>query len=310
MLIKGADFLVEGASNIAAKLGVSDLVVGLTIVSFGTSMPELIVNIMASFNGNTDIAIGNVLGSNIANILLILGCAAVIRTLPAQNNTVIAEIPFSLSAILLVGFLANANLWGAKDTILGLSRMDGFLILLFFALFFAYIFQMVRRDKADQLNKVSMHKPVNMLKESGFVILGIIMLFLGGKWVVDGAVDIAGRMGMSEAFIGLTVIAIGTSLPELVTSVVAARKGNVDVAVGNVVGSNIFNVLWILGLSSVINPLPFNKAANFDVLIVVFSTALILVLMVISKKQEIKRWHGIIFLSSYIAYLTFLVYRG
>jgi cation:H+ antiporter len=310
LLIKGADLLVDGSSNIANRLGVSDMVIGLTIVSFGTSMPELIVNIIASLEGNTDIAIGNVFGSNIANILLILGLSAILRNLPVHTNTVIAEIPFSLSAILLVGFLANANLWGNADQLFGLSRMDGIVIMLFFLLFFAYIFHMTILEKAESANVITRKKAVNMLKESSFVILGILMLFVGGKWVVDGAVLIASSIGMSQTFIGLTVVAIGTSLPELVTSIIAARKGNVDVAVGNVVGSNIFNLLWILGLSSIINPLPFNKLANFDALVVLFSTTLILLLMVVSRKSEVKRWHGLIFVLAYIGYLIYVTSRG
>lgn len=310
LLIKGADLLVDGSSNIANRLGVSDMVVGLTIVSLGTSMPELIVNIIASLDGNTDIAIGNVFGSNIANILLILGLSALMRNLPVHTNTVIAEIPFSLSAILLVGFLANANLWGGDDKIFGLNRMDGIVIMLFFLLFFAYIFHMAIMAKADQANVITHKKPVNMLKESGLVLVGIIMLFMGGKWVVDGAVMIAGNLGMSQTFIGLTVVAIGTSLPELVTSIIAARKGNVDVAVGNVVGSNIFNLLWILGLSSIISPLPFNKITNFDALVVLFSTTLILLLMVVSRKAEVKKWHGATFVIAYIVYIIYVTTRG
>ena len=302
--------MVDGSSNIANRLGVSDMVIGLTIVSLGTSMPELIVNIIASLDGNTDIAIGNVFGSNIANILLILGLSAILRNLPVHTNTVIAEIPFSLSAILLVGFLANANLWGGEDKIFGLNRMDGVIIMLFFLLFFAYIFHTTMLAKAEATSVVTHKKPVNMLKESGLVLIGILMLFMGGKWVVDGAVLIATSIGMSQTFIGLTVVAIGTSLPELVTSVIAAKKGNVDVAVGNVVGSNIFNLLWILGLSSMISPLPFNQITNFDALVVLFSTTLILLLMVVSRKSEVKRWHGVVFVLAYIGYLVYVTSRG
>ena len=309
-LVKGADMLVDSSSNIAKKFGVSDLVVGLTIVSMGTSMPELIVNIIASSSGNADIAIGNVFGSNIANILLIMGFSALIRNLPVNNNTVIAEIPFSLSAILLVGFLANANLWGDGDKIFGINRIDGFVIMFYFLLFFAYIVHTTIAHKKAEENTVTFGKPINMMKESTFVLLGIFMLFLGGKWVVEGAVMIATNAGMSETLIGLTIVAIGTSLPELVTSVVAAKKGNVDVAVGNVIGSNIFNLLWILGLSAIILPLPFNRITNLDAVVVLFSTTLILLLMLISRKSEIKRWHGGIFILAYVLYLVYIVQRG
>jgi len=311
LLIKGADLLVDGSSLLAKKYGVSDLIIGLTIVSLGTSMPELIVNIIASLEGNTDIAIGNVFGSNIANILLILGLSAIFRKLPVQKNTVIAEIPFSLSAVLLIGFLANANLWGPSDTIEGLNRYDGLVIMFFFILFFAYIFMVSKDDKNNGDNVISDEdKNVVVWKQVVIILLGILMLFFGGKWVVEGAVHIATEIGMSQAFIGLTVVAIGTSLPELVTSIIAARKGNVDVAVGNVVGSNIFNLLWILGLSASISPLAFNVAANFDAFVIVISTALILLLMVLSRKNEIKRWHGIVFVSCYILYLYVIVLRG
>lgn len=309
-LIKGADLLVDSSSNIAKKFGVSDMVIGLTIVSLGTSMPELIVNIIASFSGNTEIAIGNVFGSNIANILLIMGFSAIIRSLPVPNNTIIAEIPFSLSAILLVGFLANANLWGPEDKIFGLERLDGVVIMFFFLLFFAYIVHTTLTVREDLSKETTFQKPVNVLKESALVLLGILMLFLGGKWVVDGAVLMATSLGMSETLVGLTIVAIGTSLPELVTSVIAAKKGNVDVAVGNVVGSNIFNLLWILGLSSIIRPLPFNRISNLDALVVLFSTTLVLVLMLLSRKSEIKRWHGVVFVLVYAAYLTYIVQRG
>lgn len=309
LLIKGADFLVEAASDLAKKFGVSDLIIGLTIVSIGTSLPELIVNILASSQNNVDIAIGNVYGSNVCNILLILGFSAVLKALPLQRNTVIAEIPFSMAAIMIIGFLGNAEIWGAEDTLEGLSRLDGVLILFFFFLFFAYIIEMALGERSNQDEE---NKPpkINVMKEVGFILLGILMLFFGGKWVVDGAVHFATLLGMSEAFIGLTIVAIGTSLPELVTSIVAARKGNVDVAVGNVIGSNIFNLLWILGLSSVISPLPMNKTNNFDAFVVLLASALVVVLMIVSRKMEVKRWHGGVYLIAYATYVVYLLNRG
>lgn len=308
LLIKGAEFLVEAASVLAKSMGISDMVIGLTIVSIGTSLPELIVNILASSQGNVDIAIGNVYGSNIANILLILGMSAVIRKLPLSKDTVIAEIPFSIAAIMIIGFLGNAEIWGASDTLEGLSRFDGILILLFFILFFAYIIMTAINDRMKNTDEKPQN--INKLKEWGLILGGIAMLFFGGKWVVDGAVHFATFLGMSQAFIGLTIVAVGTSLPELMTSVVAARKGNVDVAVGNVIGSNIFNLLWILGLSSVISPLPMNKANNFDAFVVLLASTLIIVLMIISRKLEVKRWHGVVYILAYCAYVMFLLARG
>lgn len=309
LLIKGADILVQGSSNVAARFGISEIIIGLTIVSIGTSMPELIVNIVASIRGNSEMAIGNVLGSNIANLLLILGLTAMFRSLPVSRNTVIAEIPFSIAAILLIGFLANANLWGETDVIVGLSRIDGALIMFFFFVFFAYIYMMAVSEKnGGGLDDVELGIP--MWKSWAFIVLGIVMLFLGGKWVVEGAIELSRLMGMSETFISLTVVAVGTSLPELVTSIAAARKGNVDLAVGNIVGSNIFNALWILGLSSSIKDIPFNRIANTDLLLVVFATLLVLILMIISRKLEVKRFHGIILFVSYIAYNIYIYIRG
>lgn len=309
LLIKGADILVKGSSSIAARFGISEIIIGLTIVSIGTSMPELIVNIMASVRGSSEMAIGNVLGSNIANLLLILGLTAIVRTLPVSRNTVIAEIPFSIAAILLIGFLANANLWGANDTIIGLSRIDGALIMFFFFVFFVYIFMMAVSEKSlIPTEEIETSLPV--WKSMTFIILGVIMLFLGGKWVVEGAIELSRLLGMSETFISLTVVAVGTSLPELVTSITAARRGRVDLAVGNVVGSNIFNALWILGISSTIKDIPFNIIANTDLMIVVFATLLVLILMIISRKLEVKRFHGVVLFMSYIIYNIYIFIRG
>lgn len=309
LLIKGADFLVKGSSSIAARFGISEIIIGLTIVSIGTSMPELIVNIVASVRGNSEMAIGNVLGSNIANLLLILGLTAIFEPLPVARNTVIAEIPFSIAAILLIGFLANVNLWGSSDTVFGLSRIDGVLIMFFFLVFFVYIFMMAVTEKNPfPTEEIDTSLPV--WKSVTFIILGIVMLFLGGKWVVEGAVDLSRLLGMSETFISLTVVAIGTSLPELVTSVTAARKGSVDLAVGNVVGSNIFNALWILGVSSTIKDIPFNLIANTDLMVVVFASLLVLLLMSISRKLEVKRFHGVVLFVSYVIYNIYIFIRG
>ena len=309
LLIKGADILVQGSSNVAARFGISEIIIGLTIVSIGTSMPELIVNIVASVKGNSDMAIGNVLGSNIANLLLILGLTAIFKSLPVSRNTVIAEIPFSIAAILLIGFLANANLWGSDDIIVGLSRTDGALIMFFFLVFFAYIYMMATSEKnGNNLEDIELGIP--MWKSWAFILGGVVMLFLGGKWVVDGAVELSRLLGMSETFISLTIVAVGTSLPELVTSIAAARRGSVDLAVGNIVGSNIFNALWILGLSASIKEIPFNRIANTDLLIVVFATLLVLILMIMSRKLEVKRLHGFILFSSYIVYNIYIFIRG
>ncbi|MCS7005857.1 MAG: calcium/sodium antiporter [Cytophagales bacterium] len=307
-LIKGANFLVSGASSIAKKYGISDIVVGLTIVSFGTSAPELVVNVLASFRGNTDIAIGNVFGSNIANILLILGVSAAIYPLTVQRNTLVAEIPYSIVAITLVGFLANSRFFFFERENPELSRIDGIILLVFFVLFMTYIFWLTKQGKKLTEEEKIQTMPIG--KAVFFVIIGIFGLFLGGNWVVDGAVKIAQMLGMSESLIGLTVVAVGTSLPELVTSAVAAYRKNSDIAVGNVVGSNIFNVFWILGVSAVINPLPFNIGNNFDAFVIILSSLLLLVVVLFNKKMLVNRLGGVVFLIAYFSYTYYLVMRG
>ncbi|WP_246203013.1 calcium/sodium antiporter [Fulvivirga lutimaris] len=248
-LIKGADLLVDGASSIATRYNVSQMIIGLTIVSFGTSLPELLVNVTASFGGNPGLAIGNIFGSNIANILLILGISAIIRPLPISKNIYFSEIPFSLVATLLVGFLANAALLSDVKS-LTLSRIDGAILLLFFVLFMGYIYVVFKSDNEKIDAAAQKPEPTHSMNKSIlYIFLGLIGLYFGGEWVVNGATTIASQFGLSETFIGLTVVAIGTSLPELFTSAMAAYKGNTDIAVGNVVGSNIFNLLWILGVS-------------------------------------------------------------
>ena len=310
LLIKGADILVAGSSSIAKRFGLSDMVVGLTIVSFGTSLPELIINIMSSAQGQSELAIGNVFGSNVANLLLILGVTAIICPLPIKRTTVLTEIPFSLIATLLVGFLANATLLNNHDE-LYISRLDGGVLLFFFVLFLAYIYNIAKTNKDEvipQVDNEEIHMP--MRKAVIYILLGIVGLFLGGKWVVDGAVFIAKSFGLSESFIGLTIVAIGTSLPELVTSALAAYRRNIDIAVGNVVGSNIFNLLWILGISAVIHPLPFDVVSNSDIVMMIFASTLLILSMPIGRRNTIDRWNGIFLLLVYISYIVFLVMRG
>lgn len=306
-LVKGADLLVRGASSIAKYYNISEMVVGLTVVSFGTSMPELIVNIVASFRGNAGIAIGNIFGSNIANVLLILAITAIICPLPLKRNTILSEIPFTLIAALLIGFLANVSLF-SQGTDLMITRIEGCIILFFFGLYMMYIFNLSREQPAAFLQENL--KPESRGKALLNVGIGICGLFLGGKWVVDGAVEISSRIGLSQDFIGLTVVAVGTSLPELVTSVVAARKKNIDIAVGNVIGSNIFNLLWILGLSSLIKPLPFNVIGNFDILVMILSSTLIIMVITFGKKNNISRISGVCFVFFYAAYIAYLFIRG
>ena len=306
ILIKGADLLVDGAISIAGRLGISNIVIGLTVVAFGTSLPELLVNLVASFSGSTDIAIGNILGSNIANILLILGVSSVIYPLSVKRNTTFKEIPFSLLAAIVLAVLANDILIDSFNIAI-LSRSDGLTLFCFFAIFLYYVFT-ISKEEEDDDNEI---KIISWTKSIVFILLGLIGLTFGGKWIVDGAVSIASQIGVSESLIGLTVVAIGTSLPELATSAVAAYKKNTDIAIGNVVGSNIFNVFWILGISSIIKPLPFNEQSNSDILMVIVSSALLFVFLSFGKKKHIlHKMHGVLFLLIYVAYTAYLVYRG
>ncbi|MFH1890980.1 MAG: calcium/sodium antiporter [Candidatus Kuenenbacteria bacterium] len=306
ILIKGAGWLVDGASSVAKKFGISTLVIGLTVVSFGTSAPELIVNILASIKGSSDIAIGNILGSNIANILLILGVAAAIFPLTVKRGTVWKEIPLALLAVIVVALMANDILIEGSGWS-GLTRIDGFMLLAFFLIFLYYAFETSKVSGSSGETKIKIHPlPASL----GMIVGGLIGLTLGGKWVVDGAVAIAQTFNISEALIGLTIVAIGTSLPELATSAIAAYKRNADIAVGNVVGSNIFNMFWILGLSATIRPLPFSAALNTDVLVTMVATILLFMVMFIGKKHTLERWQGFLFVTLYFIYIAYLIYRG
>lgn len=306
-LIKGADLLVDGATSIGKKLNISSIIIGLTIVSFGTSLPELLVNLIASYENKPDIGVGNVLGSNIANILLILGISALINPLPITKNTYFIEVPFSLTATLLVGFLANASLFH-KSTDLAISRSDGLILLFFFFLFMGYVYIVSKQKKSEFSNED--YKEMPYAKSIGLILIGCVGLYFGGRWVVDGAISIARTFGMSETFIGLTIIAVGTSLPELVTSAVAAFKKDTDIAVGNVVGSNIFNLLWILGLSATVKEIPYDAISNSDIFMIIASSTALILAVVIGKRPIISRWEGLFFLIAYVWYIIFLIQRG
>lgn len=304
LLIKGADFLVEGAATIARRMNVSNIVIGLTIVSFGTSAPELVVNVFASSKGNTELAIGNILGSNISNILLILGISAMIFPLKTQMNTTWKEIPFSLLAVLVMAVMANdMRLDHSASSVL--SRSDGIILLTFFIIFMYYSFG-ISKTTGDAEDIPILKNPNPWI--AGLSILGgLIGLTLGGKWIVDGAVKMALSFGMSESTVGLSIVAIGTSLPELATSAVAAYKKQTDIAIGNVVGSNIFNIFWILGLSALINPIPFHKSSDLDILVVISASIILFMLLFIGKKHVIQRWQGMVMTLMYLGYLYWVV---
>ena len=304
LLIKGADWLVDGSSAIAKRLNISDIVIGLTIVSFGTSAPELVVNIIASFDGKPDIAIGNILGSNVANILLILGIASLIYPLSVNKNTIWKEIPLSILAALMVGVLVN-DIFLGQGNITILSRSDGLVLLAFFIIFLYYTVGIAKESGEHlegEIEKMSMHKAALL------TVVGLIMLPLGGDWIVRGAVHTARVFGMSESVISLTIIAIGTSLPEVAASAVAALKRKTDIAIGNAVGSNIFNIFWVLGLSSLIRPIPFQIQSNRDILAAAAASCLLFICLFIGKKRLLQRWQGGAFLVLYAGYLIYLVF--
>lgn len=308
LLIKGAEYLVEGATSLAKRLGIPTLVIGLTIVAFGTSMPELIVNIIAAFQHNGEIAFGNVIGSNVANILLILGVATLFTNLKIHHSTIWKEIPFSILAVLVLLVFANASFFDdvAPNTFF---RFQGLILILFFCIFLFYVY-MLARQKTEQFGK----NIIEIQHRSGLMITVMIIgglgaLYFGGEWVVEGAVAIAKFFGMSEYVISLTVVAVGTSLPELATSIVAARKNDSDLAVGNVIGSNIFNIFWILGISALIVPLSFPAFATIDLLILLGISLLLFFFMFIGRHHELERWQGYTFLFIYIGYTTFLLTR-
>lgn len=306
-LFKSAELLVEGACCLAKRLKISDLAIGLTVVAFGTSLPELFVNIIASISGDADIAIGNILGSNIVNIFLILGISAIIFPLSVTKGTVWKEIPFALLAVILAGIMANDH-WIGNPAFSVLTRIDGLILLAFFVIFLYYVSGIAKEIPGlrEQLHP----KELTMSKTLILITISLIGLWIGSRWVVEGAVYVASLLSLSQSFIGLTIIAVGTSLPEFATSIVAAYKKKSEIAVGNVVGSNIFNIFFILGISSVIRPLPFNKALNIDIGITILASFLLLLCMFTGKKHKLDRWEGVVFIVLYIGYIAFLVMRG
>lgn len=304
-LIYGANLLVNGASSIAKKFGIRPIVIGLTIVAFGTSAPELVVNILAAWRGATDIAIGNIIGSNIVNILLILGVAALISPLKVQRNTTWKEIPLAFLAAVIAAVMVNdKRLDGLGFS--ALTRTDGLTLIAFFIIFLYYTYG-ISKAEGEPGEEI---KTYPVWKSSAMVLGGLALLMAGGKLIVDSSVSIARGFGVSEALIGLTIVAVGTSLPELATSVVAAYKKQVDIAVGNVVGSNIFNIFWILGVSSIIRPLPFMQGLGFDLGVNVLATFLLFLFMFVGRKNTLHRWEGGAFVVIYIVYIVFLIQRG
>ncbi|UZH55657.1 calcium/sodium antiporter [Salinimicrobium tongyeongense] len=302
-LIYGANFLVDAASSLAARWGVPSIVIGLTIVAFGTSAPELVVNVFAATTGSTDMVLGNVLGSNIFNVLGILGISALIYPLTVKSNTTWIEIPLSLLAAICVFVIASDVVLDGATTNL-ISRSEGIVLLLFFLIFLVYNLMVAKSGGADEEIET---KSYSVGKAILFIILGLAGLVIGGRLIVTSAVSIAEVIGLSERVIGLTVVSIGTSLPELATSVIAVRKKNVDIAIGNVVGSNIFNIFLILGISGTIVPLDINPATFFDILVNIVTGLLLFIFVFTGRGRSIERWEGAVFVMGYVAYVTYLI---
>jgi len=304
ILVKGADFLVDGSASIAKKYNISNLAIGLTVVAFGTSTPELLVNIMSSVKGYNDAAFGNVIGSNILNLLVILGISGVIYPLVVQRNTVSFEVPLSLVAAILLFILVNDVLiFGGSENIL--SRIDALILLLFFGLFMVYISRTMKNGlDSEEGESIKVYSTwLSVL----YFVLGLAMLVGGGSLVVDNAVTIARQYGLSEKIIGLTILAAGTSLPELATSAVAAYRKQADIAIGNVVGSCIFNIFLVLGITGLINPAPYNVMMNFDLYVLGASTVLLMIFMFTINQRKLDRWEAIMMLLGYIAYTIVLI---
>lgn len=305
ILIKGADFLVNGASSTAKKFGISNIAIGLTVVAFGTSTPELIVSLLSALDGKNDASFGNIIGSNNFNLLFILGIAGLIYPLVVLRNTVRYEVPLSLlAAVVLYVVVNDIGLWGGSENIL--SRLDALILMIFFILFMLYVYRTMTQESDTAAPQESI-KIYSTWVAIGLIVLGLAMLVGGGKLVVDSALEIAHHFGLSEKLIGLTILAAGTSLPELATSAVAAYRKNTDIAIGNVVGSNIFNIFFILGLTGLIHPIPYNDAMNFDLQVLGASTVILMIFMFTLNQRKLDRWEAFLLLAGYIAYTIFLV---
>ncbi|MBE5820493.1 MAG: calcium/sodium antiporter [Clostridiales bacterium] len=306
-LVKGADLLVEGASNFAKKFHIPEIIIGLTIVSIGTSLPELFVSITSAIDGYPDMAIGNVVGSNIANMFLILGMSAIIKTITFKKETRLIEIPICLAVSIIFMILCNIG----QD----ITRIDAIILTILFIAFIAYTIVMAKKgeefDKEENEEDIKKEdKPTgSVIKNIIYMILGIVLLKFGGDFTVDNAVNIANFFGLSEKLISVTILAVGTSLPELVTSVSAAIKGKSDIAIGNIIGSNIFNILFIIGVSALIKPIVYNMSYNIDMIFVLLSTIILALFPIIPPKNKMSRWNGIVYVILYIVYIVTLLIK-
>lgn len=301
LLIKGSDILVDGASNVAQKFNIPTIIIGLTIVAIGTSMPELMVSVTSAVEGHSDISLGNIIGSNISNLFLILGLCSIIKPLIFKRQTRVIENPFTIFVTVLL-FLLCIN--GGNNTI---TKIEGVILLTICVIFIIY--NIIMAKKGNEFDKEILLDESNesMLKATIKIILGIVALKFGGDFVVNGASSLAGRIGITEKMISLTIVAFSTSLPELITSITATRKGQVDMAIGNIVGSQIFNILLIIGVSSVLHPITYSPSYNIDFIVLIIGTILFALFPYIGKKDEMTRKNGIIFLIIYIIYMINMV---
>ncbi|TAN65612.1 calcium/sodium antiporter [Paraclostridium sordellii 8483] len=318
-LVKGADYFVDGSSSIAKYFNVPPLIIGLTIVAFGTSAPEAAVSITASIQGQNGIALGNVIGSNIFNLLCVVGMSAFISTLPVKKSILLKEFPFLLLSSIVLFILCNDFVF-QKSSISILSNGDGLILLLFFIIFIYYLLGVAlksRKETKIDYDDLVLSKDnssgntctceISLSKALIMSIVGIIGIVLGGKLVVDCASDIAITFGVSEKMIGLTIVSIGTSLPEFVTSVIAASKGESDIALGNVIGSNVFNILFILGLSSLISPIPVDPSLFFDIAIMILITIVTYLFSI--RKKDVNKFESIILIAAYAIYMMLVIFK-
>ena len=311
LLIKGADILVDGSSNIAKKFHIPEIVIGLTIVAIGTSMPELMVSLNASIKGLSDISVGNVIGSNLANLLLILGVTSIIRPLVFKRETKLIESPFTLFITILFFIFANYSIFGDINVI---SRGEGIVLLLLCVLFIIYNLIMAKKGNEFDREKVKINKKeekkINILKSLIMIIIGIIGLKFGGDFVVENVRELAISFGISEKLVSLTIVAFSTSLPELITSITATKKGEEDMAIGNIIGSQILNILLIIGVSSVISPIAYSISYNMDLYILISASILFVLYPFIGKKDTMTRYNGILFVIIYVIYMISLVIKN
>ncbi len=302
-LIYGAELLVDASSSLAKRMDIPNIVIGLTIVAFGTSAPELIVNVFSSIDHNSDIVLGNVLGSNIFNLFGILGVAAITYPLTVKTNTTWIEIPLCLLSSVVLLVVAN-DMFFDSGTVSVVNRVDGIILLLFFVIFIGYNIQMMKTGSYTETVPV---KSFSVKKAVILVITGLALLVIGGKVIVTYAVELATDLGISQRVIALTIVSIGTSLPELATSVVAAKKKNVDIAIGNIVGSNIFNIFYVLGASAVIYPVGKQPLSNIDIFVNIFASLLVFTFIFTGKNRKIDRLEGGLLISFYVAYIVALI---